>query len=158
MDNGNAVAWFVDRHLPAGNSARLAFRDNWRSLTYAELAADTARFAGALQQAGIRREPRVVLLLQDTVDFPVAFWGTMRAGAVPVPINTLLTADTVSYILQDCRCAAVILSASLAATITAAIQAAGIPLVIVSQPDGPPPPGWTSFNEFTATGDPSMLV
>ena len=50
------------------------------------------RFAGALRAAGVARERRVALLLLDTVDFPIAFWGAIRAGVVPVPINTLLTA------------------------------------------------------------------
>src|ERR1700754_5164552 len=101
MANGNAVDWFVDRHPREGGGDRVAFRDPWRTLSYASLETATRQFAGALQQAGIAREQRVVLLLQDTVDFPIAFWGALRAGAVPVPINTLLTAETVEYILKD---------------------------------------------------------
>ena len=99
MAQGNAVEWFVDRHRQDGDGARLAFRDPWRSLTYAELETATRRFAGALRQAGIGREQRVVLLLQDTIDFPTAFWGAMRSGATPVPINTLLSAATIRSIL-----------------------------------------------------------
>ena len=90
-DNGNAVEYFVDRHEHEGRGAATVFRDPWRSLSYAELAAATRRFAGALRAAGVGREHRVALLLLDTVDFPVAFWGAIRAGVVPVPINTLLT-------------------------------------------------------------------
>ena len=80
MDSGNAVDWFIDRHVAMGDGARLAFRDPWRSLTYQDLATATRRFAGALALAGIGREQRMVLLLQDTIDFPIAFWGAMRAG------------------------------------------------------------------------------
>jgi 4-hydroxybenzoate-CoA ligase len=162
MEPGNAVDWFVDRHVREGNGARLAFRDPWRSLTYGELAAATARFAGALLQAGVGREQRVVLLLQDTIDFPIAFWGTMRAGAVPVPINTLLTAETVGYILADCRTAAVVMSAGLVGTLAAVVRAAGVPRVIVSQPDGSDPvpadDGWTGFGGFLAGGDPETVT
>jgi 4-hydroxybenzoate-CoA ligase len=158
MESGNAVSWFVDRHRLEGNAARLAFRDPWRALTYGELAAETSRFAGALLQAGVERERRVVLLLQDTVDFPIAFWGTMRAGAVPVPINTLLTAETVSYILGDSRTTAVVMSSGLIETLGAAVLAAGVRRVIVSQPDGSAPllpdNGWTGFPAFLASGDP----
>jgi 4-hydroxybenzoate-CoA ligase len=160
MEAGNAVDWFVDRHLKEGNGDRTAFRDPHRSLTYGELAMQTARFAGALLQAGIRPEQRVVLLLQDTVDFPIAFWGTMRAGAIPVPINTLLTPETVRYILTDCRASAIIVSASLTATLGPALQAERH--VIVSQQAGPAQPadpdqqnGWQELNEFLATGDPA---
>ena len=91
MTQGNAVDWFVDRHTRDGGGGRVAFRDPWRSLTYAELETATRQFAGALQTAGIGRERRILLLLQDTIDFPIAFWGALRAGVVPVPINTLLT-------------------------------------------------------------------
>ena len=157
MQNGNAVEWFVDRHMLDGNGARLAFRDPWRSLTYSDLLDATARFAGALRYAGIGRERRVVLLLQDTIDFPIAFWGTMRAGAVPVPINTLLTAQTVSYILQDCRAEAVVISAGLLETLGEAIQAENVRLVIVSQTEEarpePPEDKRTGFQDFLATGD-----
>jgi 4-hydroxybenzoate-CoA ligase len=162
MESGNAVEWFVNRHLQNGDAERLAFRDPWRSLTYDALAAATARFAGALLNAGIRREQRVVLLLLDTVDFPTAFWGTMRAGAVPVPINTLLTADTVGYILADCRAAAVVMSATLIETLGATVAAAGVQPVIVSQPDGSAPTlddhQWLGLPGFLADGDPATAT
>jgi 4-hydroxybenzoate-CoA ligase len=156
METGNAVEWFVDRHRGDGGGLRLAFQDPWRSLTYAALETATRQFAGALHQAGIGREQRVVLLLADTIDFPIAFWGTMRAGAVPVPINTLLTAETVGYILADCRAVAVVMSAGLMPTLAAVVRAAGVRLVVVSQPEGlePPPTDdeWTVFPAFLATG------
>ena len=46
---------------------------------------------------------RIALLMLDTIDFPIAFWGALRAGIVPVPINTLLPADITEYILKDSR-------------------------------------------------------
>ena len=115
--DGNAVDWFLDRHLREGRGDRIAFSDPWRSLTYAELARDSARFAGALAQTGIGREQRIALIMLDTVDFPIAFWGALRAGAVPVPINTLLTPETTEYIVRDSRAAAVVVSDSLAAAV-----------------------------------------
>ena len=53
------------------------------------------------------------MLMLDTVDFPVVFWGALRAGVVPVPINTLLTAGLVGYILADSRAEAIVISAPL---------------------------------------------
>jgi 4-hydroxybenzoate-CoA ligase len=146
MEQGNAVEWFVDRHILQGNGDRLAFQDPWRSLTYAQLQAETARFADALRRAGIGRERRVVLLLQDTIDFPIAFWGALRAGVIPVPINTLLTQDTVAYILDDCRAEAVFVSAPLASVVASAQRP-----VIVSEPDGSD----SGFGQFLAGGDPA---
>ncbi len=88
--DGNAVDYFLDRHLREGRGDRIAFADPWRRLTYAELAAASGRFAAGLRAAGIERERRIALVMLDTVDFPIAFWGALRAGVVPVPINTLL--------------------------------------------------------------------
>src|SRR4051812_25932459 len=158
MMNGNAVEWFVDRHRRDGGGARVAFRDPWRSLTYTGLEIATRQFAGALQTAEIGRERRIVLLLQDTIDFPIAFWGALRAGVVPVPINTLLTPETVAYILKDCRTNAVVISSGVAASLAPTLDAAHIQHIVVSQPDGTPPephPGQTPFKNFLKSGAPT---
>jgi 4-hydroxybenzoate-CoA ligase len=159
MVEGNAVGWFVDRHPRDGGGTRVAFQDPWRSLTYAALETATRQFAGALQVAGIGRERRIVLLLQDTIDFPIAFWGALRAGVVPVPVNTLLTPETVAYILEDSRTEAVVISAGLTAALHATLRAASLRHVIVSEPDRPEPAladkSWTEFRKFLASGDPA---
>jgi benzoate-CoA ligase family protein len=147
MENGNAVDWFIDRHLREGSGDRLAFQDPWRTLTYAGLADASARFAGALRGLGIARERRIVLLLQDTIDFPIVFWGAIRAGVIPVPINTLLTADTIHYVLTDSRAEAVVVSEGLAEALEPVL--ASIPRVIVSRPDGGP----CSLADILADGD-----
>src|SRR5205807_2653825 len=115
--NGNAVDYFIDRHLREGRGDRLAVADPWRSLSYADLAGATAEFAAGLRAAGIERERRIALVMLDTVDFPVAFWGAIRAGVVPVPINTLLTAEQYGYLFADSRAAAIVTAASLAPTV-----------------------------------------
>jgi 4-hydroxybenzoate-CoA ligase len=159
MQTGNAVDWFVDRHPEQGSGSRLAFCDPFRSLTYGDLQTATCRFAGALRQIGVGREQRVLLLLQDTIDFPIAFWGTMRAGAVPVPINTLLTPDTMAYIANDCRTEVAVVSAGLMPTLAQTLLAAGLRHVIVSHSDGSDPadlkPGWIGFPQFLTSGDPN---
>src|SRR3954468_10175796 len=134
--NGNAVDYFVDRHLREGRGDRLAFTDPWRRLTYRELAAESARFAEGLRRAGIERDRRIALVMLDTVDFPIAFWGALRAGIVPVPINTLLPPEITGYILQDSRAAALFVSAPLLEPLRPAVEAAGVGRVMVSTPDG----------------------
>src|ERR1700675_2051090 len=114
---GNAVDYFIDRHLREGRGDRLPIVDPRRSLPYAELAAASARFAAGLAAAGIERERRIALVMLDTIDFPIAFWGALRAGIVPVPINTLLPADITGYILEDSRAAALVVSARLLAAL-----------------------------------------
>lgn len=113
----NAAGWLLDRHIEAGRGGATAFVDPTRTLTYGDLAAASVRFAGGLRAAGIGREQRVALLLFDTVDFPAAFFGCLRAGVVPVPINTLLPPEQVAYILADMRAAAVVVSPALRALV-----------------------------------------
>ncbi|MCW3476645.1 benzoate-CoA ligase family protein [Limobrevibacterium gyesilva] len=150
--NGNAFAWFVDRHVNEGRGERLAFADPARSLSYAGLQAACSRFATALARAGVGRERRVVLIMQDTVDFPVAFWGALQAGVVPVPVNTLLPHEQIGYILADSRAEAVVISAPLLAAVQPVLQAQkDLRLVIVSGAAGPDQIG---FEAFLAAGEP----
>jgi 4-hydroxybenzoate-CoA ligase len=118
----NAVSDFVDAHIAAGRSNKIAFVDPERSLTYGELQARSICFANALRDLGIEPEQRVALLLNDTVDYPVAFWGTLRAGCVAVPLNIYLTLPQYAYILADCRARALVVEASLLETIAPALD------------------------------------
>ena len=83
----NAAADFVDANVARGLGAKVAFADPHRTLTYGELQARSVNFARALQRLGIEPENRLAILLYDTVDFPVAFWGGVRAGIVVLPLN-----------------------------------------------------------------------
>src|SRR5690348_12740731 len=90
----NAVADFVDANVARGRGARRAFSDGTRTLTYAELQEATCRCADAWRHGlELRQEARVALVMLDTVDFPIAFWGSIRAGVVAIPLNTLLNAE-----------------------------------------------------------------
>jgi 4-hydroxybenzoate-CoA ligase len=113
----NAVTDFVDANLDGGRGNRLAFSDGTRTLTFAELQAATCRFASGLTGLGYRLETRIALLMLDTVDFPTAFWGAIRAGMIAIPLNTLLNAEQYAYMLGDSRAEAVVVSAALARTI-----------------------------------------
>jgi len=109
----NAAADMVDRHTAVGRAAKAAFIDPSETLSYGELQARTNRMANLLATYGIPRESRVALLMLDTVDFPVAFWGTIKAGVVPVCLNTLLTSEQYAYILGDSRAKALLVSPQL---------------------------------------------
>ena len=157
---GNAVDWFVDRHLREGDAAGVAFEDSWRSLTRHGLAHATRRFAGALAAAGIGRERRLVMLMLDTVDFPVVFWGALRAGVLPVPINTLLTAETIAHVLADSRAEAVAVSEPLLPTVLPLLRGlASVRTILVARPDGASPTAVddrrvVALGDFLAGGDP----
>ncbi len=112
-DTYNAVRPLLDRNVEAGRGNKIAFTYPLRSITYAELQADTQRMVGLLASLDVRREERVALLLLDTVEFPVIFLGTIRAGVVPVPLNTLLGTEQYGYMLDDCRARVLFVAAAL---------------------------------------------
>jgi benzoate-CoA ligase len=108
----------------AGRPAKAAFIDDHGRLSYGELALRVRRCAAALRAAGIHREERVLLLMHDGCDWPVAFLGALYAGVVPVAVNTLLTAEDYAYMLEHSRAQAVFVSAALVGTLAEALIAA----------------------------------
>ena len=112
-DSYNAVTWLLDRNVDEGRGGKLAFTDTVSELTYGELQTQSRRLANMLRRLGVRREERVAMIMLDTVDFPVVFLGAIRAGVVPVPLNTLLTAEQYAYILEDCRAKVLFVSEAL---------------------------------------------
>jgi len=125
-------------HLEALNRARAAktaYLDDTQSLTYGELAERSRRFATGLARAGVHREERILLVMLDTIDLPVAFLGALYAGVVPVVVNTLLTADDYAYMIAHSKAQLVIASGALMPTVQAALdKTSAPPPCVVSQP------------------------
>lgn len=111
----NAASYFVDRHLSEGRENKTAYREagTGRTLTYWQLAQGSGQVAGALMRAGLRAEERVAMLILDTLEFPQIFFGALKCGVVPVPINTLLAAPIYDAILRDSRAVTLFVSAPL---------------------------------------------
>ncbi|MEM6932981.1 MAG: benzoate-CoA ligase family protein [Pseudomonadota bacterium] len=102
-DDGNAASYFVDRHEGEGRRDKAAFVEGDRALSYGNLIEGTDRVAGMLSRHGFRREDRVAMLVHDVLEFPLVFWGCLKAGVIPIPLNTLLTAEQYEFILADSR-------------------------------------------------------
>src|SRR5277367_3632901 len=109
----NAVTWLLDRNVDEGRAEKLAFTDTVSELTYGGLQRQSCRLANLLRRLGVRREERLAMIMLDTVDFPIVFLGAIRAGVVPVPLNTLLIADHYAYVLADCRARVLFISETL---------------------------------------------
>ncbi|MBO0738302.1 MAG: benzoate-CoA ligase family protein [Alphaproteobacteria bacterium] len=107
----NAAADLIERNLAAGRALKTAFIDDHGSYTYADLAGRVSRFANVVRRLGIHPEQRILLCLHDTIDFPTSFLGAIKAGAVPVAVNTQLSAGQFAFMLADSRARAVIVSA-----------------------------------------------
>jgi 4-hydroxybenzoate-CoA ligase len=113
----NAAADLIDGNITRGLGEKIAFSDGARSLSYCELQEKAYRFGSALRKLRIREENRVLLIFHDTVDYPVAFLGAIRAGIIPIPLNTLLTAEQYAYAFADSRAVAAVVAATLAPTV-----------------------------------------
>src|ERR1700757_4788153 len=109
----NAVTWLLDRNVDEGRGKKLVFTDTVSELSYGGLQQQTRRLANLLRRLGVRREERVAMIMLDTVDFPAVFLGAIRAGVVPVPLNTLLTSEQYAYVLADCRARVLFISEAL---------------------------------------------
>ncbi|HZT76229.1 MAG TPA: benzoate-CoA ligase family protein [Vicinamibacterales bacterium] len=115
----NAAAFFVDRHVDEGRGDRIAIECGDARITYAEVQRNANRVGSALRQLGVRAEERVLLLLHDTPEFVYAFFGAIKIGAVPVPLNTLWKPDDYDYVVRDARPSAIVVSRALADRIDA---------------------------------------
>jgi benzoate-CoA ligase len=136
----------------ASRAAKAAFVDDLGTLSYGELATRVRRVAAGLRALGLRREERVLLLMQDVNDWPVSFLGATYAGLVPVAVNTLLTADDYAYMLENSRAQAVLVSGALLPALTSALIKADheVRKVIVSRPVAPLHPAEVEFEAFLA--------
>jgi benzoate-CoA ligase family protein len=111
----NAAADLLDLNLAAGRGEKVAIRTvDGAELTYAEVAAGANRFGNALGELGVELENRVLLALLDTPEFATAFLGAIKAGVVPIPVNTNLKPHDYAYFLNDSRARAAVVSSQLA--------------------------------------------
>jgi benzoate-CoA ligase family protein len=109
----NFAADIIERNLAAGRADKPAFIDPRGRWTYGALADRVARFGHLLRSFGIRPEERILICLLDTVDWPTAFLGAIKAGTVAIPVNTLLTEDDYRFILRDSRAKLLVVSDAL---------------------------------------------
>ena len=102
---------FLYRHLEHSAACvpdQMAVRDARTALNYADLHHHAIAIAHDLAAHGVTPGDRVILFLENSVDFVRAFWGATYAGAVVVPLSVETKADKLGFILGDCRPAAVI--------------------------------------------------
>lgn len=144
--------------LNASRPGKTAFVDDISSLTYGQLEDRVRQTAAALRALGVRREERVLLLMQDTTDWPIAFLGAIFAGIVPVPVNTLLTAADYAYMLEHSRAQAVFVSGTLLPVLKGALVSCDheVHKVIVSRPMAPLGFEEIDFDKFYEEHTPSL--
>jgi benzoate-CoA ligase len=109
----NFAADILESNLAAGRAGKPAFIDAAGSWSYGQLAERAARFGAMLRAKGIRREERILICLLDTIDWPTAFLGALKAGVVAVPVNTLMTESDYEFMLADSRARLLVVSEAL---------------------------------------------
>jgi benzoate-CoA ligase len=109
----NAAYDLIERNLRAGRTDKPAFIDDFGACTYGELEGRATLFANALRREGVEPEQRILLCLQDSIEFPVCFLGAILAGVVPVAVNTLLTGADYAFMVNDSHARIAVVSASL---------------------------------------------
>ncbi len=118
-DQFNAATYFIDRHLQEGRGEKIAIEAEGARVSYRQLWESVNRFGNGLRQLDVRVEERVFLLLLDGPEFAISFFGAIKIGAVPVPVNTLLKPADYQYILNNTRARVAVVSESLYAQIRA---------------------------------------
>jgi benzoate-CoA ligase family protein len=133
----NASAILFDNLMSAGH--RCAVTGPLGSRTYAELAADACGFGAGLLSLGLHRGDRVLLFLDDTPAYPAAIFGAIRAGLVPLLINTLTPPGLLQFYLADSGATVAICDAAFIERFNAeACRNTKLQAVVVTNGEAPP--------------------
>ena len=114
--NENASLFFLDRHVNSHIKEKKAFIEygsDQKFITYGNLYEQSSKLRHFFSKFKIDREDRVVILMQDVISYPIIFWGCLKSGVIPVLLNTLLSSEVVSEIIDNSRANAVFISTGL---------------------------------------------
>ena len=100
----NVAVPLVDRHLAEGRAEKVAIRTVDEDVTYGELAEKVNRCGNVLLSLGGKPGDRVLMVVKDCPQFFYLFWGAIKAGLVPAPVNTLLRSGDYKYMVEDSGC------------------------------------------------------
>ena len=114
----NAATYFVDRHVREGRDAAIAIECEERRISYAALFEHVNRTGSALRtELGVKPEERILLLMLDGPEMVFAFFGAIKIGAIPIPVNTLWTSADCEFVVRDSRASLLVVSAALVSRI-----------------------------------------
>jgi len=155
-DQFNAAAYFIDRHLQEGRGDKIAIEAEGSRVTYRQLWERVNRVGNGLRKLRVRVEERVLLLLMDGPEFAISFFGAIKIGAVPVPVNTLLKPADYQYILNNARARVAIVSESLYPQIQAISRQQFRYLKHIIVVGSEPPIGTLRFGELIEQNSPEL--
>ena len=108
----NVAVPLIDHHLEEGRGWKTAivFDDADETVTYAQLVERVDCCGNLLRSLAGEPEGRVLMVVKDCPEFFYLFWGAIKAGLIPIPLNTLLRSDDYRYIIDDSDCAGLVYS------------------------------------------------
>ncbi len=152
----NAAVDFIEPNLADERARRVAVIDDAGSYSYAELSERVDRAGNMLAGLGVRPGDRVVMCMLDSIDFPATFWGAIKLGALPVPVNTLLTPKDYDYILRDSSAGVLVVSAALLPAFQPILGAQPHLQQVVVNGGAPGEAGHASFDALTSAAAPAL--
>ncbi len=135
----NVAVPFIDRHIAEGRGSKVAIQTMAERVTYADLAANVDLCANALVRLGLRPGERILMAVKDCPAFFYVFWGAIKAGIIPVPLNTMLRAASYSFMIDDSAAAALVYSPEFASEVMPGIAGAARPPRYVLRTEGAEP-------------------
>ena len=120
----NVAVPFIDRHLDEGRRDKIAIKTVDESVTYGELAESVNRCGNLFKSLGVGSGDRVLMLVKDCPEFIYAFFGAIKSGAIPVPVNTMLRIDDYRFVIDDSESTVLIYSPEFAAEAEGALAEA----------------------------------
>jgi len=99
----NMTAYFIDRNIRQGRGHKVAIYTDYRNYTYNDVQKMINKTANGMRDLGVRIEDKIMILMLDIPQFYAMFWGSIRIGAIPIPVNTMMTADDYEFYLNDSR-------------------------------------------------------
>lgn len=121
----NVAVAFIDRHLEEGKGSVTAIQlTSGEAITYSEVAANVNRCGNALLGLGLQQGDRILMCVTDCPMFIYTFWGAIKAGIIPIPVNTLMSAGEYRFLIDDSECAGVVYSPELTESIKSAAMIA----------------------------------
>lgn len=149
----NAADYFVDRNIRQGRGHKIAIYTEYRNYTYNDIQKMVNKTANALLDLGVRIEDRVMMLMLDVPQFYAIFWGAIKMGAVPIPVNTMMTPEDYEYYLNDSRARVLVVSTELLPLLN---QIQGDlhylrDIIVISEKEGPHIPFRQKYKRAPAT-------
>jgi len=109
----NAAYDLINRNI-LSNPDKIAFIDNYNNkITYNELFIKVKTFAQSIRNIDINPNDRVLVCMDDSINYPIVFLGLIWAGVIPICINTMLPVKDYQYMIKDSEAKAIIISSHL---------------------------------------------